>query len=354
MRNMTIVYIACFLSACALLLFAACKSKNEASDQKSGKLPHGFSRELDTIRFGTQTLADVDAATFEVVDDCFCKDKNRVFYFNAYRESRDYFISKKYYIQPLERADPAAFVSLGDGYAKDASHAWYTDQTFKVADLEGLTALNRHFAKDKTQAYLDCKPIPGSEGATFQLIDDHYAKDARRWYYTFSRGDGGYEIKVIDCHYESFQTLDYPYAKDLQNVYYRGNKINGARPEGFELLGHRYAKDKNSVYFEDKKIAGADPQTFALFPENEHSLGSVLYAKDKNGVYLNEKAFAAADAPTFRVLNEKYSLDKNGVYCNMKKVKNADPNTFKVYPHYMGDADAEDQYRKYGDGKAVD
>jgi hypothetical protein len=38
----------------------------------------------------------------------------------------------------------------------------------------------------------------------------------------------------------------------------------------------------------------------------------------------------------------------------MKKVKNAEPSTFKVFPHFIGDADAEDKNHRYGEGKVLE
>ena len=79
-----------------------------------------------------------------------------------------------------------------------------------------------------------------------------------------------------------------------------------------------------------------------------------MYAKDKNGIYVNEKYFSETDVATFKILNEKYTLDKNGVYYHMKKVKNADPLSFKVFPHFMGNADAEDKNHLFGEGEVVE
>ena len=336
------------------MFFFSCKNKNPNPDAQAGKLPHGFTRNLDTIKYYSETLEQVDAHTFEVIDDCFCKDAQHVFYFRSYRESSDYFMTKKHRIQQLEGADAATFVSLGYGYAKDKSQAWSKNRAFKVADISSLTVLNDHFVRDNIHAYADGAPIAGSDGKTFELIEDPYAKDALHYYYVLTYSDGGYEVKTISCQYGSFQVLDYQFAKDANNAFYLGKKINGADPAGFELLGNGYSKDAQHVFFESGQVAGADPQTFVLFKENENSLGTTVYARDKNGIYINEKAFAGADVATFKILNEKYTMDKNGVYFNMKKVKNADPGSFQVYPHYMGDADATDKNHKYGDGKVVE
>jgi hypothetical protein len=69
---------------------------------------------------------------------------------------------------------------------------------------------------------------------------------------------------------------------------------------------------------------------------------------------VNDVPFEGVDRATFRILDEKYTVDTNGVYFRMERVRGADPLTFKVYPHYLGDADAEDKDHKYGDGRVVE
>lgn len=51
----------------------------------------------------------------------FVKTRSTCFISGGYRESSDYFMTKKHRIQQLEGADAATFVSLGYGYAKDSS-----------------------------------------------------------------------------------------------------------------------------------------------------------------------------------------------------------------------------------------
>ena len=120
------------------------------------------------------------------------------------------------------------------------------------------------------------------------------------------------------------------------------------------MISNGYAKDIKRVYFRTKIVEKVDPSSFKTLNENENSMGETVYAKDKNGIYVNDKHLAEAEVATFKVLNEKYSMDKNGVYFRMKKVKNADPLSFKVFPHFMGDADAEDKNHRYGEGKVLE
>lgn len=316
-------------------------------------LPEDFSRNGDTIRYHDIEFKGVRADSFQVLDGSFCKDDRRVFYYNSYRDPSAYFLAKKHEVQRLEGADAPTFTVLGYNYARDQGKAWYKAEPFTVADVSSLQPIDARFAKDKVQAYLDRTPIRGSHGPSFTLIDISYARDTNHYY--FINGSGNDErIAPIPCDLASFRLVDLSYATDKDHVFHQGVIIKGAEPASFVVLGSSYAKDEHSVYFREERVAGADPASFTLFTENENSNGVTYYAKDKDRIYVNADVFPDVDRASFRILDEKYTLDKNGVYHRMKRVPQADPLTFKVYPHFMGDADAEDKAHKYGEGQIVE
>ncbi len=351
-----IKFIFYFIGLLTVWFFASCKSSNDKDKtvtKTSDKMDNGFVRKNDTIWFYDIVLNNVDPNTFKIVDDYFFKDKNHVYFYETYRLGKDFFTSKRKRFLLLEKADPASFISLDYGYAKDKSTAWYNNSAFEVDDLESLVVINQHFLRDNKTAYLDRKRIKESDGISFELISEHYAQDLKRYYY-YLPFDDTYVINPILCHYESFEVIDYQYAKDNTNVFFEGDKLQEAESKTFMMISHGYAKDTFHVFFRDKILENADPFSFTPFKENENSLGETVYAKDKNGIYVNDKLFIETDVVSFKILNEKYTLDKNGVYYHMKKVKNADPLSFKVFPHFMGDADAEDKNHRFGEGKVVE
>lgn len=325
----------------------------EPVDSDGDGLPDDFRRSGDTIMYSSVVLEGVDADAFRVLDDAFCTDGRRVFYYTSYRESRDFFLGKKYQVDELHGVHPGSFRVLGYEHARDSSQAWYRGEAFHVADLASFKVIDAHFAQDDVHAYMDRKVIPGSDGRSFRLIDAWYAKDTTGYYYIEGTG-GDHAITRITCDPSSFRIIDPTYAVDKEHVFVSGTRLPEARPAGFTVLGSSYARDEEHVFFRNKRVDGADPASFTLFPDNERSRGEVYYAQDKDGIYVNERPFTGVDRASFRVLDEKYTLDKNGVYFRMKKVSGADPLSFKVYPHYLGDADAEDKAHKYGDGKVVD
>lgn len=346
------IFLICLLLTGIFAFLTSCNPLTNTNKESSGKLEYGFSKSGDSILYNNILLEEVDAASFIQLDEHYCKDQNHVFYHDAYRESRDYFLSKKYKIQKLE-ADAASFISLGYGFAKDKLKAYNKGQSFEVADITRLTAIDHQFVKDGKHAYFLGKEIKGSDGNTFERIDAYYAKDANHYYY-IKTDQVTYTIENILCNHPTFKILEYPYALDHEHVFFHGKIITGCHAGSFQIIKYPYAKDKEYVYYENQILKGADPLSFELFKENELSTGETYYAKDKNTIYLNNKPFPGAEASSFQILDEKYTMDKNGIYYKMHKVKNAAPSSFKVYPHYMGDADSEDKNHKYGDGKIVE
>lgn len=340
--------------------FFRCRTIHDGanSGMKNGKqgsnLKNGFVLKNDTIYFKDEAVPYSDAATFEVVDDYYAKDKSSVYYYTSYRESKNYFTTSKKLIVPLKNALPISFLSLGYGYARDNKTAWYEGSPFEVAELKSMKVIDEHFVIDLKQAYVDRQAVVGSDGPSFELLDTYYAKDKEHVYYYLPDADGIYQATNLFCDTKSFKVIDGQYALDKDNVYFRGHKIPGADAASFSVLGNGFAKDNRSAYFETLKVKEADVFTFSVFKENELLNSGPYFAKDKQSVFANQQCFKNVDVFTFNVLNEKYSSDKNGVYYQLKKVKGAIPGSFKVYPHQMGDADAEDNGIKYFEGKKVE
>jgi hypothetical protein len=353
MKNMMVLCFIVLLGIGLIWFFTSCKN-NAKNTSGIKKLDYGFTIVAGSVQFYDEPVAGADAVTFTVLDEYYCKDHQAVYFHRSYRESKDYLITKKHYIHILEGADAGSFISLGYGYAKDKTRAWNKDQTWQLSDVASMKVLDYHFVKDKKNVYLDGHTIAGIESTSFQVLNEHYAKDSMHFYFIQLAANGGRSLQVIPGDHTYFTILDYPYSKDNKHVFYLGKVLSGADAATFIIIGDSYAKDHQHVYYRASKVNGADPVSFTLFKENESSLGETVYARDKNGIYVNDRYFDKADLGSFTILNEKYTMDKNAVYYKMEKVKNADIASFKVYPHYMGDADAEDKNHKYGDGKIVE
>lgn len=325
----------------------------EITDKSFKVLSKEFAKDSTTAYYKERAFQYADVATFQAVDDHYAKDKNKVYYCDEYREGQNYYMTKKQTIEELDNVIAASFVSLGNGYGKDAKRAWYCEKSFAVKDVTTLTSIDRNFSKDNVQAYLNCVPVKESDGKTFEITDPGFAKDSKHVYYYASDGEGKYNISILPCDVKTFKIIDYRFSKDTNKVFFLGFTLKDADAATFEVLSAGYSKDKNAVYFQEKKIPGIDPLKFEVLKENETFNQDVDYAKDNSSVYVNDKKIPGADVATFRLLGENYASDSKNVFYKTSLVKAAKPASFKVYPHDMGDADAEDGKTKFHEGIKV-
>lgn len=151
----------------------------------------------------------------------------------------------------------------------------------------------------------------------------------------------------------TFEILEYPYAKDKDAVYYEGKKVSGVDAATFKILSHGYAKDKDAVYIAQKKIAGANALGFEVFKENDDFTDEFCFTKDNAFVFFHDKKLSDADLTTFKPLGNNYGSDNQHVFYKTKIIKDAQSTSFKVYPHDVGDADAEEANGRYHKGKRL-
>lgn len=350
-----------FLIIGSLPLFR-CFSGNDEKVKFNGKvitdknfivLNKQFAKDTTTAYYKSRAFSYADVPTFEAVDDHYAKDKNAVYYCDEYREGQNYYLTKKQTIVNLENADPVSFISLQYGYAKDNQKAWFEGKHFKVEDITSLVIIDYHFCKDDKIAYLNRHPIKESHGKTFEVIDRNYARDAVNIYYYGYTGEGQNNICILPCHRESFEILDDRYSKDHTNVFFLGFKVKNADGSTFQVLAEDYSKDQQTVFFQERKVTDADPKSFEVYEENGMYGHDFNFARDHKSVFMDDKKVSGADVATFTVLGENYARDKNHVYYKTAVVKNAVPTSFRVYPHDVGNADAEDALNKYHQGKKV-
>ncbi|MEO6039954.1 MAG: DKNYY domain-containing protein [Saprospiraceae bacterium] len=314
-----------------------------------------FAKDDSAAYFKRYEIPGADVATFTAVDKHYGKDKNTVYYCDEYREGVNYYLTKRSNIIAVKNAQPAAFVSLGDGYsgyAKDNRQAYFQGLGFAVEDVASLEILEGYFLKDKQRVYYGQLPVKGSDPASFRILNDHYAQDtAQVYYYTYPK-EGGLGLLPADSR--SFSLLEYPYSKDASTIFYVNAKMKGVDAATFAVLGNNYSKDRQAVFFENKPIAGADPASFVVLPGYENTTQESYFARDDRALFWKDKKIAGADPATFEALDFGYSMDRSHVFHHTALVKDADPGSFKVYPHGVGNADAEDKNRTYSAGKKAE
>ncbi|MEO6818998.1 MAG: DKNYY domain-containing protein [Ginsengibacter sp.] len=325
----------------------------EITDKNFVVLSEEFAKDSVLAYYKERSFDDADVPTFEALDEHYAKDKNKVYYCDEFREGKNYYFTKRQEITQLENVIPASFVSLGNEYGRDAEHAFFRGKKFAVKDVASLKSIDINFAKDTIQAYLNRLPIKESDGKTFEITNRNFARDSKHIYYYAFDGETKYNIAILPCDPQTFKIIDDFYSKDAHKVFFLGFTIKDADPATFEVLSSGYSKDKIAVYFKEKKIAGVDLLSFEVFKENESFNQDVVYAKDKSNVYVNDKKIIDANVANFKLLGENYASDARNVFYKSIPVKEANPLAFSVYPHDIGDADAEDGNNKFHEGKKV-
>ncbi len=325
----------------------------EITDKSFVVLNDVFAKDSLYAYYKEKSIAGADIASFSAVDDSYAKDKNRVYYCDEFRDGKNYYMTKYQEISVVEKADPASFTLIGASYAKDNRFGFLAGQSFEVKDIATLTGINHSFAKDKVQAYFNRRPVPGSHGKTFALINDYYAKDTGHIYFIKPLETVKESVLVIPCNAASFKVLDYPFSKDDATVFYENVVITGADAASFSILESGYCKDNQAVFIRSKKITGADPATFAIFKDDGQLTQDDYYSSDKDNVYWLDKKLTNADRAHFKPLGHGYGTNGKQIFYKTSVMPQADPNTFKVYPHDVGDADAEDAATKYHSGKRI-
>lgn len=174
---------------------------------------------------------------FMPLDEYYAKDKLAVFFCDTYRMGQEYFLNKHVRITRLKDADPASFVAIKDGYAKDYQQVYVMGIVLKYADPHSFNVLEFGFSRDETQAFYNLKPIKGSDGATFEVLTSDYAKDKLNVYYSALLGDadGNHISPIKDADPLTFRVIGSNYAVDSRTVFYQAKRIV-ANPITFKLV----------------------------------------------------------------------------------------------------------------------
>ncbi|MGE0217829.1 DKNYY domain-containing protein [Mycolicibacterium sp.] len=233
---------------------------------------------------------------------------NTVFYLNP-------FPGKAF---PVEGADAATFEVFDRTYARDRARVYINGHLLDGAHAGSFELLDRPgFAKDSARVYQHDQPI-SSDPDHFVLLDHDLAKDSISVYWsdgTVLSRDPDHFIVVSDREH-------YLFAKDSTTVFVNGNPLPDADPTSFRVLQGAYSRDDERAYYFDEEIRGADAATL-------HPLAGP-YAVDAQRVYWMGKVIDGADPGTFRVLNANFecSADAARAYYRQHVIPHADPATF--------------------------
>ena len=278
-------------------------------------------------------------------------------------------------------ADPATFEDLGDGYARDAQHAFLEGDIIKGADGKTFKYLEKRYAIDANHVF---------HYDTIMTVADIKSFKVHGWFLTEDKKDfywNGNAVHVADK--KTFVILgdedawDTQWAKDKENAYCMGHApLPLADYESFHpikngYLSGYYAADKYRVYYQDHIVEGADPESFTeiefevgqdrhrVYKEwkateikdfNQLSQIGIFYS-DGIHIYTSElELFEAADPESFRQIDESnWYTDKNHVWWRDKLVNEADKSTIHaifMYSFYSGKKESNGADFYYGKDKS--
>ncbi|UXP30820.1 DKNYY domain-containing protein [Reichenbachiella agarivorans] len=199
----------------------------EGADPKSyQELDRDWARDAQNWFYNYRIIA-VDYDSFEIVNDNFCKDKDKVY------------LRKNDILLPSD-IDAASCKKLDARYVVDKDFI-YDFQEWK--DGEQVDRLRRFSYRSLDNCRIDRED--------YLIFDDQVIYD-------------GEPIKGVDQSTFFVMKGDWnSYAKDANRVYFCGKVIEGADPASFVLYKYNlYAHDKDFVYHRGEKMPMADVATF--------------------------------------------------------------------------------------------
>ncbi len=128
-----------------------------------------------------EALDKLDPQTFEVVNTCFVKDKNVVFFRP--------FCGQDCLYERNTMADPATLEYLTDDFLRDKNFVFNSyggnsdEKIIKDADPKTFIVLGNNFSKDKGHVFYEDVIIDNADSSTFEVVGDATARDK---HHTFS------------------------------------------------------------------------------------------------------------------------------------------------------------------------
>lgn len=218
----------------------------------------------------------------------------------------------------IDGADAATFEVFDRTYARDREHVYINGHLLQGADAGSFQLLDRPgFSKDRDRVYQHDQPI-SEDPANFTFLGSDLSRDSVNVYWTggsvLSRDPENFVIIADEDHYL--------FAKDGGTVFVNGNTIEGASPATFRLMEGAYSRDDATAFYFDTPIPGADVAAFGPLEGP--------YAADSTLVYWMGKPIPGADPATFDVLNANFecAADRTRAYYRQTVIEGADPAAF--------------------------
>lgn len=278
-------------------------------------LSREFAKDATTV-FWKGHKQSVDPLTFSVDDKGIPKDKDHVYYDEAYGDS----------LTVITEADPLTYQQYTPP-GKNFYHRWGRDDASfflegRKVEVDRMTfsPLNETLAMDTNNIYSlkrssdylsgtgDLQLMKKATRPTgiVTVISDNYLQVGNQivlsnWKNDFSilTFDVIQETRVLDernlvvnsvlisdgklmeeVDVASLEIIDRDFMKDVHHVFYDTQKIPSADPASFTPVYEAYSKDKNSVFYRNTILKGAVPASFAYDYASNVASDGILFFKD--------------------------------------------------------------------------
>lgn len=205
-----------------------------------------FVKDQYAVYFDQVRVTNADPASFQVVNEFYAKDAQRVFYYGSYTD--------KYNGIHEVPCQGSSFSVLAYPYSKDDANAFYLYFKIPEADAKTFSVVGHNFAKDKANVYLKTKTLAGADAATFTIVP----------------------------HDETSSLEEIGYTMDKNHIFWQDKMVTGANVVTFKTLSLGYAIDNNHVFHHASIVKNADPHTFTVY---DHGFGDAD-AEDSRGKFL--------------------------------------------------------------------
>jgi len=294
-------------------------------------LGFGYCKDNKNVFFEGEACEGLDAASFYTIDDIWAADKNHLVFNGQAIEGSSpttlkslsneiYIDANKVYhwyrhhnvVDEIEGADAASFEIVDGIFCKDKHHVYYSGGVIVGADPKSFKIIDYSYSEDNQAIYYGCDKLCDKPQLNFTLLDYHNALSDSHFY----AGD-----KIVPIDRPSFVAIDENYFKDKRQVIYNGDVVEHADPQSFEILNHFFTRDKERLY------CGCKPIDMNV---DTYKIQDDCYILDNKLVYFLSTPILEADAASFCSLGGNFSKDKKYVFYRDEIVDKANPDTFEV------------------------
>lgn len=253
-------------------------------------------------------------------------------------------------------ADVSTFEVIGDDFARDNKHLFYTYRILKNGDRESFYwDKSVSLPKDKDHVYLAetqtdyLAIIEDADPGTYKRVKLKY--NCLKWYQDRNHYYYDHVRTIADRATLSFECPFFPY--DKTHIFkIKDNKATSYRYKGtVRVVCDNIVHDDVRLFFcagcyeEKMEFPIENPKTVRYYDRKNHifRIDFRIYVK---GILMIAKGL---DAESFEVIDYPYSKDKSQVYYYDNVIEGADPETFEVLNHYY----AKDKNKVYKSGKEL-